>query len=213
MNNAQVINAFFKANGLKVLSGNGESMMSFLPFFMMDACYQLYTKDIAPLDVKFEAKRWKNVWKDAYNKFNHMLFKSFNADQEDYVIDKMDEFEKYAMNHIVILKVQLIGMLREMGIDDDEGQVIAASITCNTLAQSAQSIWKRTYQGIYGNFEDNPYITNIERATIKFAEAYRKSTITISINRFPKIVEAMNILCKKMVAWVAADMESKEEAS
>ena len=62
-----------------------------MPFYLMDASYQVYCKDVKDYECKHKAKEAKRRWKEAYRKFYADFFQAFDADQTEFITDQMDE--------------------------------------------------------------------------------------------------------------------------
>lgn len=109
MTNAEIARAYYKHNNLKLQQGSEGSLEAILPFIIMDAVYQLYCTYIKPMNVKGQLAQIRNHWSKTYSQFNQHFFRSFDEDQIDYVVDKMDAFDEYntekIMPEIIVTKI------------------------------------------------------------------------------------------------------------
>ncbi len=175
-----------------------------MPFFMLDAQYMIYCSDVRDVKVSHKAREWKNRWQHNYGLLNRGFFRLYTIDQQIELTEKMDEFEKYIANDIMVAKVQVMNLLTDLPM---EQQAICASlIVCNLLAQSAMIVWNDVYK-----FK-NKFIAAIEKCSSKFMNFYHESISKAYVNPNESIAisNAVDALCKKMVRWMMNDKENAE---
>lgn len=198
-----MIDTYLKSIGMKRIKGDGLDPL--MPFIMMDAMYQIYTKEIAPLPCRHELKHVKKSWIEGYNVFNREFFRAFNVDEQGEVIDLMDDFEKFIHNDVLIAKLAIMNELRDLPTED--ASVCASCVMCNILAQAAHIIWSKIFGKCRLLNPAGKYILGVEKNSTKFMNLYhsRISTRHVDPNRSKKIVDSVDILCKKMVKWVKSN--------
>lgn len=198
-----MIDTYLKSIGMKRIKGDGLDPL--MPFIMMDAMYQIYTKEIAPLPCRHELKHVKKSWIESYNVFNREFFRAFNVDEQGEVIDLMDDFEKFIHNDVLIAKLAIMNELRDLPTED--ASVCASCVMCNILAQAAHIIWSKIFGKCRLLNPAGKYILGVEKNSTKFMNLYhsRISTRHVDPNRSKKIVDSVDILCKKMVKWVKSN--------
>lgn len=205
MTNREITEVYLKHKGKGRASGTTDALTAILPFVIMDACYQLYTQRIAPIECSTLLKKYKNQWASNYNRFNSDFFFPFNEEQTEYIVDKMDSFEEYISHHITVCKLSVQKALAAENLPLAKREVLATCMMCNVLAQSAQCIWGRVYKNRWGNPECNNQIKGVEKATMGFMNTYDTYSEKIDLNQCPEVVFAMEVLCKKIIAWLADD--------
>lgn len=204
MKNTEIVDIYLKSLGMKRVSG--DSLEPILPHIMMDAQYQIYCKEIKPLDCKHRLKKFRNEWIQHYNLFNRQFFSAFTDEQKDEVIDKMDSFERYIYNDIVIAKVSIMNCCT--GCDFQTQKVLAACALCNILAQAALVIWQKVYKNSKGQDTKNLEIEAIGRCASLFMHEYYRGAKDISCNN-DNVDKAISVLCRKMVKWLYDDKMSE----
>ena len=210
MTNAEIARAYYKHNNLKLQQGSEDSLEAILPFIIMDAVYQLYCTYIKPMNVKGQLAQIRNHWSKTYSQFNQHFFRSFDEDQIDYVVDKMDAFDEYIHNDLEIARISIMDCFRQEG---ETMQVVAsACVLCGVLAVAANTVWKRVHRVTlprskyrpYGRTisEENPLLTILEKVPYKYLNKYRGEVGNIDISNDPKVEAAVNVLCRKMIYWL-----------
>lgn len=210
MTNREITDIYLKHKKKKRISEPSEAMTALLPFFIMDACYQLYSKYISPMECTFLLKKHKKEWSRNYQKFNKDFFYPFNDDETDFIVDKMDSFGDYISNYLKIGRAKIMNALRQEDLPFETREILATCMMCNILAQSAQCIWQRVYQNKLGEGEVNYEIQGVAKASIGFMDAYHHSSRHIDLNECPEVVEAVDVLCKKIVQWLAEDYKQQK---
>ena len=87
-----------------------KSKVYLLPFILLDEAYALYTKYVAPMECKFELKKYKKEWSKAYQDLNKALFAH---NDEDNIIDMMDSLEDEVHSRFVMLRLRIQGLIPE----------------------------------------------------------------------------------------------------
>lgn len=197
MTNKELVDKYLASRGMKLVGG--ATLEPLLPFIIMDAQYQLYRQDIAPLPLKREIKQVRSKWINAYNKFNKGLFAPFTADEQDEIVDKMDEFAAYIQNDLIVTKVAMMNIVKFLPFEQQN--VIGSALMCNALAQAAQVIWNKVFFDRRGNPETNRELHCIRVSSYRFTNMYYREGENISCNT-KEVNVAMDILCRKMVRWL-----------
>lgn len=182
---------------MKRISGN--TLETLFPFLILDCQYQLYCKDIAPLPVKHELKKVRNQWIESYNKFNHRLFNAFNADEQDEIVDKMDDFSNYIQNDLIIAKVAIMDTVKHLSFEKQN--VVGSCLMCNALAQMAQIVFGKVYHNNRNESMFSKEIDGVRKFSWKFLNMYYKENENISCNVEP-VNNAIDILCRKSIKWL-----------
>lgn len=210
MTNVEITRAYYKHNNLELQKGSEESLEAILPFIIMDAVQQLYCTHIKPMDVKGQLAQIRNHWSKTYNEFNRQFFRSFDEDQIDYVVDKMDAFDSYIQNDLEITRISIMDCFRQEG---DTMQVVAsACVLCGVLTVAANTVWQRVHRVVlprskyrpYARIvgEKNPLLTILEKIPYKYLGEYRGKAEVINVSNDPKVEAAVNALCRKMIHWL-----------
>lgn len=198
-----LVDTYLTHIGMRRVKGNGYDAI--LPFFMLDAMYQIMSKDIVPVPSRQEQKLALKRWQASYNSFNRDFFSAFNQEQQDAVIDIMDAFESYINNDIVVAEVSVMKQLQKYDISFEHQKVIASCMLCHVLAQTAQIAWGAIYKDKHNVSKESPHIKAILKYSSQWMNLYfaSKSDAHINPNNDKQICLAVDILCKKMVNFIS----------
>lgn len=208
MTNTEIVDKYLTSIGMKRVSGT--SLEPILPFFMLDAAYNMWLKDVQPIQCKHEAKKMKKEWVTKYGLFNRSFFRAFTLDEQCEITDKMDSFDAYIGNHVTIAKVQVMNVMRDL--ETEQAVRCASLLIINILCQSAQIVWQHVYKNSRNKDKTNPEIHALERLSSKFMNAYhcRISDRNVNPNESKPIVDAVDVLCNKMIKWLYVDKKASE---
>ena len=110
-----------------------------LPFLIMDCAYSEFAREIVPLDMRHTLKQMRKAWLADYHTFNSRLFHCLDAEQTDFVIDLMDQYEEFIANETMFIRVAVMNMVK--GCDFDDQKIIGSLMLCNVFSQVAQIVW------------------------------------------------------------------------
>lgn len=213
MSKRDLINTYLKSVGRTRVQG--DSTEPLLPFLLGDAIYTIYTRDIAPLDLRQEEKRLRSHWAENYTLFNRPFFSAIGGDGSDDVTDLMDDFEAAIENNMMMLRSELMLLLGEVPFD--QRKPIVSALLCHVLAQAAQLAWGNVYRVVtlyrmVGNEkkvlahrpEKNRYLDAINRDAFALANRWHNaiSLALVDPNKTKGIPPAINALCRKIYRWL-----------
>lgn len=199
--NQEIVDTYLAYKGMKQSDPEHRDDVRFLmPFYLMDASYQMYCKDIKDVECKHELKLIKNRWKESYRKFNAEFFKAFNEEQTDFIVDQMDEFEEYINNRIVILKVTVMGVF-EAEATFEERNILSATLTSNALSQIAQHIYRDMYRDKWMRPKDNPLIEAVSKNSYEYARHF-PVTKYVNLTASEKVSAQIDTLCKEVIRFL-----------
>lgn len=201
MTGTELTDAYLRHMKYRRLEGGG--MTPILPFFILDAMFQIYSKVVGPMDLKREQKMMRARWIDAYNQFNRDFFSAFTDDQQDAIIDRMDDFCEYINNDVEIARVQVMNVMKEDCIDMQ--MTVSSIMLCNVLAQAANTVWRNTYVKRDGSPLRNAYIDAMERWSYKFMNAYHGRSTNVDPNKSEGVSKAVSALCRRIIRWLNED--------
>ena len=182
-----------------------DNIMPLMPFYIMDACYQVYCKDIKDYPCRHRAKQAKNKMAEAFRKFNTDFFLAFNPDQTDYILDQMDEFCEYIHNSIVMLKSAVVNYFATLGdiskLPFEDKRVIASLLICNALAQSAQHMYGEVYRKGNMSKEVEPTIEVVKKASYDYSNLF-PFAINVDITSSKQVMDMIDVLCKNIIKFL-----------
>ncbi len=203
MTNDEMVDKWLASIGMKRVQGH--TLETILPFLMLDVNYQIFLKTVRPLESKHEMKLWKQRWIDAYNRLNKQFFRAFTVDEQNEVVDKMDDFDNWIANDVMIAKVQIMNFLQDL--DFDIQKTCAELMIANIMAQSAQIVWGNCYKTSTLYNQKNMDIQAIEKASSRFMNLFHSAVSDrhVNPNQSKPIVAAVDVLCQKMIKWLYKD--------
>lgn len=202
MTNKDILHKFLEGYNKKVLYGNEEDFSPMLPFLLMDFAYQLFTKylSVSKWELKGRAKQVRNDWITAYNEFNGKFFSCFDADETEYVTDKMDSLEAYISHDLAVAESMVTSHFKYLEVDDQMRAM--AVLMCGVFAEAAQVTWGNSFKGIDGKGTINAQIKRMQRDI----EDIRKNVLLggrmIDLYVSKQTENAVSILCRKTVRWL-----------
>ncbi len=212
MTNQQMVDKYLASVKMRLVEGGG-TLEPILPFFMTDVAYNMWQKDITPIPCRHELKRLKREWVIRYGLFNRRFFSAFTPDEQDEVIDKMDSFDSYIANHVMVAKIQIMNFLSD--IDTEKANQCSSLMIVNILCQAAQIVWRKVYKDSRNHDSINPEIVSLEKISSKFMNKYHDkfSDRIVNPNNSKMIVRAVDILCDKIIRWLTVDIECGDEVT
>jgi len=181
----------------------GDSIEPILPMLMLDIVFDIYCKLIRDLECRHKVKQAKTAWKESYTTFNRDFFSCYNTDESLLVTDRMDDFEKYVNNEVVMLKLAIMNEMPKHE-DFEVRNTVSSAMLCNILAQAAQVFWEKNYRISDRRGEVNFNIQGLVNATYKFANEYHKTkdTVNINLNESKAVEKAWDNLSLKLVQYI-----------
>lgn len=191
-----LVDTYIGSLGLRRIKGSSASPI--LPFFVLDAMYQIMQRELCPLKVTFQTKRAMNEWLHSYGLLNRHFFGTLSPAQQDEVIDIMDLFSEKVGNDITVTEVAVMNQLSRYGMEAGEQKVLASAMLCNILAQQASVIWEDVYR------RANRYLLAIEHQSKQWMQTYfiRRFPGHINPNEDEGICTAVDVLCKKIIYFL-----------
>ena len=200
MTNEEIVDVYLAYKHMKRTQGRRDNLLFLMPFFIMDACYQIYCKDIKDLPCKHMMKQAKKRWGVCYHKYTTDFFRAFNEDQVEFIMDQMDEFNDYIHNSLVILKSKVVGQIPD-SVPFEDKKILASLLLCNVLAQAAQHLHGNMYRNSDMTKEVNKDIEGIKKASHDLARL-SPSSKGINVTASDEVMNLINALCKKIMKFL-----------
>lgn len=204
ISNGELVDALMRYRNFKKIKGVDNDLGPLLPLILLDIQLSIFDKTIRPVKCRYEMSCYRNMWIQNYNLFNRNLFFAFNAEQRDRIIDLMDDLESAIDYNVMLLRVSVMDVMRDF--DFEHQQILADCVVCNTLIQFAQSWWRGTFRTPGRNYETNPYIAGMLKASVGYINEYTDKVVKfqgkIKLNQHPEVVKNANLLDDKIIKWV-----------
>lgn len=199
-----------------------DNTLPLMPFFIMDACYQIYCKDIKNLPCKHLLKKHKKRWADSYHMFTADFFRAFNQEQTEYIVDMMDEFNDYINDDIVVLKNAVINYIpRE--IPFEEKKLLGSLLACSVLAQAAQHMYGEMFRKGTVTYnlkalhsvltlmpkEKDPHIEAVKKAIYDYANSLTSAQTVITDSK--NVMTSIDILCANITKFLKQKENEAQE--
>jgi hypothetical protein len=184
------------------LSGTArDDVRMMMPFYLMDASYQVYCKDIKNFECKHKVKEAKTRWKESYRKFFSDFLMPFDVDQTEFITDQMDDFEDYIHNKMVMLKTTVMNVFPQ-DAPFEEKKILASVLTSNSLSQMAQHIHRDMYRDKWHRPKDNPLIEAVTKNSYEFANHFPVSK-GVDLTASDKVSSMISSLCKEVMKYLS----------
>lgn len=200
MTNRDIVNVYLAYKGKRKTKGKEVNTLFLMPFFIMDACYQIYCKDIKDYPCKHQMKQAKKRFGECYHKYTTEFFRAFNDDQIEFITDQMDEFDDYIHNSMVILKSKVVSQIPD-SVSFEDKKVLAVLLLCNVLAQAAQHLHGNMYRNSDMTKETNMDIEGVRKASYDMARFHPMSK-GINLTASDEIMSLIDALCKKIMKFL-----------
>lgn len=200
MTNQEIVDVYLAYKHKKRTKGKRENLLFLMPFYIMDACYQIYCKDIKDLPCKHMMKQAKKRWDVCYHRYTTDFFRAFNEDQMEFITDRMDDFNDYIHNSVVILKSKVISQIPD-SVSFDDKKVLAALLLCNVLAQAAQHLHGNMYRHSDMSKEVDMNIEGVKKASYDMA-CYHPFSKGVNLTASDEVMKLIDALCKKIMKFL-----------
>ena len=198
--NQQIVDTYLAYKHMKLSSNMRDDVRMMMPFYLMDASYQVYCKDIKDFPCRQKVKEAKTRWRESYRKFFSDFLLPFDVDQTDFITDQMDEFEDYIHNKVVMLKATVMGVFRPEATFEEK-KILASVLTCNSLSQMAQYIYGNMYRNAWNQRKANPQIEAVTKNSYEFARHFPVSH-NVDITASDKVNAMINSLCMEVIKFL-----------
>lgn len=198
--NREIVDTWLAYKHMRLSGTARDDVRMMMPFYLMDASYQVYCKDIKDYKCKHKTKEALTRWKNSYRKFHSDFFMAFNQDQIEFITDQMDEFEDYIHNKMVMLKTTVMGVFSP-DATFEEKKILASVLTSNALSQMAQHIHSDMYRNKWHQKTDNPLIASVCKNSYEFAKYFPVSD-TVDLTASEKVQAMISSLCKDVMKFL-----------
>ena len=205
--NQESVDTYLAYKHMKLSGPARDDVRMMMPFYLMDASYQVYCEYVKDFECKHMVKVAKKRWKDAYHKFNAEFFRAFNADQQEFITDQMDEFENFINNKMVMLMTTVMGVFHK-DASFEEKKILSAVLTSNALAQMAQFVYGDMYRGYYHEKKHNVTIEAVIKNSYEFANNFPVSR-GVDLTSSDKVSAMIDVVCKEVMKFLNMKLNSK----
>ena len=208
--NQEIVDTYLAYKHMKLSGTARDDVRMMMPFYLMDASYQVYCKDVKDYPCKQMLKNVKGRWRESYRKFNREFFMAFNPDQVEFITDQMDEFEEYIHNKMVMLKTTVMGVFSPEATFEEK-KILASVLTSNALSQMAQYIYSDMYRNSRLQNIDHPLIEAVTKNSYEFARHFPVSR-TVDITASDKVSNMIDVLCKEVIKFLKSKFEEENKS-
>ena len=199
--NQQIVDTYLAYKHMKLSGTARDDVRMMMPFYLMDASYQVYCKDIKNFECKHKVKEAKTRWKESYRKFFSDFLMPFDVDQTEFITDQMDDFEDYIHNKMVMLKTTVMNVFPQ-DAPFEEKKILASVLTSNSLSQMAQYIHRDMYRDKWHRPKDNPLIEAVTKNSYEFANHFPVSK-GVDPTASDKVSSMISSLCKDVMKYLS----------
>ena len=216
MSNEDINRTYNAFRGVQGFAGDINVLTAMTHYFLMDASYDNFRKNVRSLPLKHENKRIVKMMSGLYDAFFTKFFAPFNLEQRIYLGEKSDALREYIKNDVERARIAM------MDCCDDEPIDIQAKIAdlwlCNRFASEAQSFYQRTWKKagfmmrgvLYTKPDTDKDIDGILKYTIALADKLYGDGEMVSEKHYEKFQKCVAALTRKICDWISEDY--KQEA-
>lgn len=197
-----IVRAYCRYNGLRIIEGDCGGVEALYPFLLMDLVYGIYQKEIAPVPARHGMKRARSRWKEAYGLFTRGFFAAFNEEERDRIVDVMDEYGKWMEGSVMVARVAMMEGMKDREFEDQK--FLSACMLCNCLSQCAQMVWGMIFLDERGKPVRNRYIDAVEKASLEFADGWfdeRGDRSVVNLNGNRRVEDAMDGIKRRIAQF------------
>ena len=209
-----VYNAF---RGVHGTAGDMNVLTSLVHFFLLDASYDNFRKNVKTLPLKHENKRIVKKMQETYDAFFIRFFAPFSLDQRIYLGDKSDALREYIANDVELARLAMMDCHNQE--TSDTQKKLADIWICNRFASEAQEFYERTWKRkgfkfhgvIYTQPEIDKDIDGIVKYTRELAEYLFRDVKDITENHRRRFQSCVDALTRKICDWINNDYKQEIE--
>lgn len=196
----EIVDIFLVSKGMTRKGGSDNDLSPILPLIIMDSALTIYKRYIRTVECRFKMRKLQNEWSRLYKTFNDEYFHLYNKEETDYIIEFMDDFEKYIDKHLKIAFIQVENLVINEPMERQE--VIAAAILVSVLTQSAKVFYDELFEKA-GTEHTNQVLVRMRQVINEWQNLYYgKGKPGVNPNDDKNTVLAVDILCKNMVYFL-----------
>lgn len=198
--NQEIVDTLLAYRHMRLSGNQRDDVRMMMPFYLMDASYQVFCKDVKDFECKHKTKETKTRWKESYRKFFSDFFLPFNEDQTEFITDQMDDFEDHIHNKVVALKATVMSVFPPEATFEEK-KILASVLTSNALSQMAQHIHNDMYRDKWHRHKDSPLIEAVTKNSYEFAKHFPVSK-GVDLTGPDKVSSMISSLCKEVMAYL-----------
>lgn len=206
--NQQIVDTYLAYKHMKLSGTARDDVRMMTPFYLMDASYQVYCKDVKDFECKHKVREAKTRWKESYRRFFKDFLMPFNVDQTEFITDQMDDFEDYIHNKMVMLKTTVMNVFPPEATFEEK-KILASVLTSNALSQMAQHVYRDMYRDKWNRPKDNNLIEAVTKNSYEFANYFPVSR-GVDLTATDKVSSMISSLCKEVMKYLNEKFNGKE---
>ena len=182
--NQEIVDTLLAHRHMRLSGNQRDDVRMMMPFYLMDASYQVFCKDVKDFECKHKTKETKTRWKESYRKFFSDFFLPFNEDH----------------NKVVALKATVMSVFPPEATFEEK-KILASVLTSNALSQMAQHIHNDMYRDKWHRHKDSPLIEAVTKNSYEFAKHFLVSK-GVDLTGPDKVSSMISSLCKEVMAYL-----------
>nr|DAH72505.1 MAG TPA: hypothetical protein [Caudoviricetes sp.] len=205
----ELADKYLRQRGLQV-KGDGTQLL--VPFYIMDICYQIYSKEVRNQAFRHEARKYLTDFAREYKAFNWDLFRCLDLDETEFVTDEMDRLGVYLHNYVEMYRMELYTSLDVYG--EKARNVLSSILLCALLCQISGILWTTEYTTLpFGKGETNMHLKRMRKSLTRVMNSYERDLnvdFICNLNNGERLNKTCYVLANKAVLWLKKD-ESDED--
>ena len=209
-----VYNAF---RGVHGTAGDMNVLTSLVHFFLLDASYDNFRKNVKTLPLKHENKRIVKKMQETYDAFFIRFFAPFSLDQRIFLGDKSDALREHIANDVERARLAMMDCCDDCDLDTQTE--IADIWLCNRFASEAQGFYQRVWKKdgfmlrgmLFTKPDTDKDIDAILKYTLQLTEALYGGGEDVTPKHYEKFQACLAALTRKICDWINNDYKQEIE--
>lgn len=207
MTNAEINKAYIAHLGMGLEKGNINNLSPLMHYFLMDCAYQVYCTELQNLPLRQLAAKHRNKIKRGFHDFFKSTHYAFSPDQLDYLLEKVDEFQKYIHNYVELCKVAVLDCISQGTFN--ERLLISNIWLVNMLSLDAADYMAEVYRNSERkSWRDRNIDAVLSGSKDLGAVTMRDTSRAVDDKKFETLRQHVSNLAKKICLWVVDDFRN-----
>lgn len=207
-----LIEKYLESIGMKLGKGDMAHTRCMIPFLLMDIVLDIYSKDIATLNLKFKIKQIRNMIGIKYREYNSEVFCRFTDEEKDELIDDMDKMCRYVADDITRLKSVFMKSCDDLPFE--QKKALAGAMACGVVCTYAQTVYRDTFlhkSRFHRQLQEtnNERIDAVANACYRFMEEYKPKERSLNFNGEEADL-LTNIITRKIISFITNEANTLE---
>lgn len=211
MTNAEINGAYLTYRHMHNDKGNIDNLSPLMHYFLMDCSYQVYCAEIQHLALTQLSAKHRSRIRKGFHDFFSSVHLAFTPEQLDYLLDKVDSFQKYIHNSIERCKVAVLDCFATGAFNE---RLLASNIwLMNALAADAAGYMECCYLTSSGKPQQDVNINAVIVGSKSLAKCLCRCGESVEQSKADILQKNVSALAKDICKWVYKDYQQNQKES